>query len=83
MLVASSKIRTRGRLSNARAIAIIETQPGKHPVWILPYRGKRLNAMNNTAWRRARRAARLADVRVHNSRHNSRLGIMPLIPRSE
>lgn len=32
-------------------------------------RGKRVNGMNNTAWQRAPRAARLADVRVHDLRH--------------
>lgn len=53
---------------NDAAWSIIETQSGKHPVWVFPYRGKRVNGMNNT-WQRARRAARLADARVHDLRH--------------
>jgi integrase len=54
---------------NDAAWSIIETQRGKHPVWVFPYRGKRVNGMNNTAWQRARRAAKLPDVRVHDLRH--------------
>lgn len=54
---------------NDAAWSIIETQRGKHPVWVFPYRGKRVNGMNNTAWQRARRAAKLTDVRVHDLRH--------------
>jgi integrase len=54
---------------NDVAWSIIETQRGKHPVWVFPYRGKRVNGMNNTAWQRARRAAKLTDVRVHDLRH--------------
>jgi hypothetical protein len=54
---------------NDAAWSIIETQRDKHPVWVFPYRGKRVNGMNNTAWQRARRVANLRDVRVHDLRH--------------
>ena len=35
---------------NAAAWSIIETQRGKHPVWVFSYRGERVERMNNTAW---------------------------------
>ena len=54
---------------NDAAWSIIETQRGKHPIWVFPFRGERVQGMNNTAWQRARREARLADVRVHDLRH--------------
>src|SRR5437773_4995291 len=54
---------------NDAAWSIIETQRGKHPVWVFSYRGERVERMNNTAWQRARREAKLTDVRVHDLRH--------------
>jgi integrase len=54
---------------NDAAWSIIETQRGKHPVWVFSYRGGRVEHMNNTAWQRARREAKLSDVRVHDLRH--------------
>ena len=54
---------------NDAAWSIIETQRDKHPVWVFSYRGERIERMNNTAWQRARREAKLADVRVHDLRH--------------
>ncbi len=54
---------------NDAAWSIIETQRGKHPVWVFSYRGECVERMNNTAWQRARREAKLADVRVHDLRH--------------
>jgi hypothetical protein len=38
---------------NDIAWSIIETQRGLHPLWVFPYRGKQVGAMNNTAWQRA------------------------------
>jgi integrase len=54
---------------NDAAWSIIETQRGKHPVWIFSYRGERVEHVNNMAWQRARREAKLSDVRVHDLRH--------------
>ena len=54
---------------NDAARSIIEAQRAKHPIWVFPYPGKRVNGMNNTAWRRARRDANLSGVRVHDLRH--------------
>src|SRR5207237_1935455 len=53
---------------NDAAWSIIETQRGKHPVWVFSCRGERIERMNNTAWQRARREA-TPDVRVHDLRH--------------
>src|SRR4030095_1609290 len=39
---------------NDAAWSIIETQRGKHPVWVFPYRGKRIGKMNNNGWQQAR-----------------------------
>jgi integrase len=38
-------------------------------VWVFSFKGKRVLRMNNNGWRRARRKAGLADVRVHDLRH--------------
>src|SRR5437867_12287108 len=62
---------------NDAAWSIIETQRGKHPIWVFHYRGKRVERMNNTAWQRARREAKLPDVRVHDLRHYPRFRTMP------
>jgi integrase len=54
---------------NDIAWSIIQTQRGKHAVWVFPYRGRRIARMNNSAWRQARRDAGLRSVRVHDLRH--------------
>lgn len=54
---------------NDVAWSIIETQRGLHPLWVFPYRGKRVSTMNNTAWQRARREEGLQAVRIHDLRH--------------
>jgi site-specific recombinase XerD len=47
----------------------VQSQRGKHPIWVFPYRGKPSGTMNNTAWQNARRKAGLTAVRVHDLRH--------------
>ena len=54
---------------NDAAWSIIETQRGKHPLWVFPFRGRRVRGMNNNGWQRARRKAGLPGVRVHDLRH--------------
>jgi integrase len=54
---------------NDAAWSIIETQRGKHPLWVFPFRGRRVRGMNNNGWQRARRKAGLPDVRIHDLRH--------------
>ena len=55
---------------NDVAWSIIESQRGRHPVWVFPYRGRRIGTMNNTGWQQARRDAGLPLVRVHDLRHS-------------
>ena len=55
---------------NDFAWSIIESQRAKHPIWVFPYRGRRIGTMNNNGWQNARREARLTRVRVHDLRHS-------------
>jgi len=55
---------------NDVAWSIIESQRGKHPIWVFPYRGRRIGTMNNNGWQEARREAGLPLVRVHDLRHS-------------
>ena len=55
---------------NDVAWSIIESQRGKHPIWVFPYRGRRIGTMNNNGWQQARREAGLPLVRVHDLRHS-------------
>ena len=55
---------------NDVAWSIIETQRGKHPVWVFPYRGRRIGKMNNNGWQQARYEVGLTQVRVHDLRHS-------------
>jgi len=54
---------------NDAAWSIVQTQRGKHPQWVFPFRGRCLDGMNNNGWQRARRKAGLPDVRVDDLRH--------------
>jgi integrase len=55
---------------NDVAWSIIETQRGKHPIWVFPYRGRRIGKMNNNGWQQARYEVGLTQVRVHDLRHS-------------
>jgi integrase len=39
---------------NDAAWSIIQSQRGRHPVWVFPYRGHRVRTMNNNGWQRVR-----------------------------
>jgi len=54
---------------NDAAWSIVRAQRGLHPVWVFPYRGRRIDTMNNNGWQQARRAVGLRPVRVHDLRH--------------
>jgi integrase len=54
---------------NDVAWSIVQAQRGKHPVWVFPYRGRRVNHMNNTSWKKTRARAGLPSVRIHDLRH--------------
>jgi integrase len=55
---------------NDAACSIIESQRGKHPIWVFPYRGRRIGKMNNNGWQQARHEVGLPLVRVHDLRHS-------------
>ena len=55
---------------NDVAWSIIKSQRGKHPIWVFPYRGRRIGKMNNNGWQQARHEAGLRLVRVHDLRHS-------------
>src|SRR6266851_1427043 len=55
---------------NDVAWSIIEAQRGVHPIWVFPFRGRRINTMNNSGWQDARRDVGLPLVRVHDLRHS-------------
>lgn len=54
---------------NDVAWSIVQAQRGIDPIWVLPYRGRPIGTLNNTAWQAARKAVGLARVRVHDLRH--------------
>jgi integrase len=54
---------------NDAAWSIVQAQRGLHPVWVFPFRGRRIGTMNNTGWQSSRRAAGLQRMRVHDLRH--------------
>jgi integrase len=55
---------------NDVAWSIVEAQRSLHPVWVFPFRGRRINTMNNSGWQHARRDVGLPLVRVHDLRHS-------------
>jgi len=55
---------------NDVAWSIVEAQRWLDPIWVFPYRGRRINTMNNSGWQDARREVRLPLVRVHDLRHS-------------
>ena len=65
------KGRKRGRVlvCNSVAQSIIDGQRGKHAEYVFPYQGKRIEMMSNNGWQRARKAAGLPDLHIHDLRH--------------
>jgi integrase len=61
--------RPRFIILNAAARKTVESQRGKHDVYVFSYRGKPIRRINNSAWRSARTRAQLPEVRVHDMRH--------------
>jgi integrase len=61
--------RDRVLVCNLVAQSVIDALRGKHPEYVFPYRGGRIETMNNTAWQRARREAGMADLHIHDLRH--------------
>jgi len=55
---------------NDVAWSVIKAQRGLHPIWVFPFRGRRIDRMNNNGWHQARREAGLPSVRGHDLRHS-------------
>ena len=62
---------------NDAAWSIVQAQRGLHPIWVFPFRGHRIDSMNNTGWQNARRAVGLGRMRVHDLRHTSPAACAP------
>ncbi|MGH8490861.1 MAG: tyrosine-type recombinase/integrase [Gammaproteobacteria bacterium] len=54
---------------NNVAKAVIDSVRGQHSEYVFTYRGRRIQRINNTAWKHARVRARLPNVRVHDLKH--------------
>jgi integrase len=54
---------------NRIARSVVEARRGKHDTHVFAYRGKPIQRMLNGAWLRAREAAGLGQVRVHDLKH--------------
>jgi len=48
---------------------VIDGRRGKHARYVFAYRGKPVRRMLNTAWKKARDRAGVAQVRVHDLKH--------------
>jgi integrase len=55
---------------NDIAWSIVKAQRSIHPIWVFPFRGRRINTMNNSGWQDARCDAGLTLVRIHDLRHS-------------
>ena len=47
----------------------MQSRRGNKSVYVFANKGGKLSRMTNTAWRKARKAAGLAEVRIHDLRH--------------
>lgn len=54
---------------NHTALAAINDARGVHHTYVFTYKGQPITRMNNTAWRTARKNARLPNIRVHDLKH--------------
>ncbi|MBS0289747.1 MAG: tyrosine-type recombinase/integrase [Proteobacteria bacterium] len=54
---------------NRVARSVVEQVRGSHPEFVFTYRGKPLQNINSSAWRRGRKQVGLKHVRVHDLKH--------------
>lgn len=54
---------------NAVARSIVQSRRGNKSDFVFDFEGRKLDRMNNKAWRKAREQVGLKDVRVHDLRH--------------
>ena len=60
------------------AMAVLEAECGKHPVFCFTYRGEPIGwDVTNTAWQTALRKADIPDFRFHDLRHYAAPETMP------
>lgn len=62
---------------NDIARKVIDSRRGVHATHVFTYKGKPVTRMLNSAWKRARIAAGLPTLRVHDLKHNSDSRIIP------
>lgn len=51
------------------AVAVLESQRGRHSTWCFTYKGSRISQCNTAAWHKALRRAGISDFRWHDLRH--------------
>lgn len=61
--------RNRVLICNTVAQSVVEDQRGKHAEYVFPYRGHRVDTMNNGSWQRIRKKVGIPDLHVHDLRH--------------
>lgn len=54
---------------NDDAKEVVEKVRGVHPYYVFTHQGKPIRGMTNDAWKRARKAAGMSYIRVHDLRH--------------
>ncbi|HKA43219.1 MAG TPA: site-specific integrase [Burkholderiales bacterium] len=54
---------------NETALAVLQQQVGKHPVWVFTYQGKPINRLYTKAWQKALKRAGIENFRWHDLRH--------------
>ena len=54
---------------NRIAKSVVEEVRGNHPDYVFTYKGKPVNKINNSAWKRKRKEVGLPYVRVHDLKH--------------
>lgn len=54
---------------NQTALSVINQVRGIHPEFVFTYKGKPVNSINNSSWKRVREVVGLKQVRVHDLKH--------------
>ncbi len=54
---------------NRIARSLVEEARGEHPDYVFTYKGRPVGSINNSSWKRVRKAVGLPQVRVHDLKH--------------